>query len=551
MNAEHLLTHFDRIADTPDAIPRLRRFILDLAVRGKLVEEDPNDEPAAELLRRIAAEVTRLKKTGEFHEPKSFVPTKRSGLPFHIPSRWEWVRLIEVARVSYGFAFPANQFNSDRRGMPLIRIRDISSKDTQAHFEGSYDAAYLVKAGDYLVGMDGNFNLRRWAGRDGLLNQRVMRLNGWRCDVVPEFIKLPLQFILDHLHGDTSLTTVKHLSARQVNGIEIPLPPLAEQHRIVAKVDELMALCDRLETARKERETTRNRLAAASLARLSASDPDPAVFQNHAAFTLNNLASFTTRPDQIKVLRQTILNLAVRGKLAPQDPENEPMVERHSGKPECEGLPVNWRWLRLEEFLTENTRNGYSRKPDDAPDGIPILRISAGTTRIDGLVAEEEHKLIGGVSSDVRADYSLISGDLLACRFNGNKEFVGRMKLFKDYLRIQPIYPDKLIRVRVDTLEALPEFVRIAGDSYLVRRQVEAFCATTVGNWGISASKLKKVVFPLPPLAEQHHIVAKVDELMAVCDRLEASLAAGEETRGRLVEAVLWGVLGADGDVAA
>ena len=200
--------------------------------------------------------------------------------------------------------------------------------------------------------------------------------------------------------------------------------------------------------------------------------------------------------------------------------------------------------------MTENTRNGYSRKPDDAPDGIPILRISAGTTRIDGFVAEEEHKLISGISPDIRAKYGLLSGDLLACRFNGNKEFVGRMKLFKDYLGIQPIYPDKLIRVRVNSFEALPEFVRIAAESDLVRQQVEAFCATTVGNWGISASKLKKVIFPLPPLAEQHRIVAKVDELMALCDRLEASLTANDETRERLVQAVLRGALESGRQVA-
>ena len=105
--------------------------------------------------------------------------------------------------------------------------------------------------------------------------------------------------------------------------LPFPLPPLAEQHRIVAKVDELMALCDRLETARKEREATRDRLTAASLARLNAPDPDPAVFQNHAAFALNNLTPLTTRPDQIKALRQTILNLAVRGKLVEQDPKED------------------------------------------------------------------------------------------------------------------------------------------------------------------------------------------------------------------------------------
>jgi type I restriction enzyme S subunit len=157
--------------------------------------------------------------------------------------------------------------------MPLIRIRDISNSDTEAYFEGPYDPAYIVTAGDYLVGMDGDFNLRRWSGPDALLNQRVMRINGWRCGVNPEFLKLPLQFILDHLHGETSLTTVKHLSAKQVNGIELPLPPLAEQHRIVAKVDELMALCDRLEASLASGETTSRRLLDALLAEALAAEP--------------------------------------------------------------------------------------------------------------------------------------------------------------------------------------------------------------------------------------------------------------------------------------
>ena len=105
------------------------------------------------------------------------------------------------------------------------------------------------------------------------------------------------------------------------------IPPVAEQHRIVAKVAELMALCDRLEAARAEREATRDRLAAAALARLNAPDPDRAVFRQHAAAVLDNLTPLTTRRDQIKALRQTILNLAVRGKLVGQDPNDEPASE--------------------------------------------------------------------------------------------------------------------------------------------------------------------------------------------------------------------------------
>lgn len=248
MNADRLLALYDRVTEAPDAAARLRRFVLELAVRGKLVKQEPEDEPATKLLKRVVAERTRLVKAGDFREPRNAIRIIRQELPFTTPEHWVWTRLIDVARTSYGFAFRSSQFNSEKRGMPLIRIRDISNKDTQAYFNGDFDPTYIVRAGDYLVGMDGDFNLRCWRGKDGLLNQRVMRINGWRCNVNPEFIKLPLQMVLNHLHERTSLTTVKHLSAKQVNGIEIPLPPLLEQDRIVAKVDELIDLCNRLET---------------------------------------------------------------------------------------------------------------------------------------------------------------------------------------------------------------------------------------------------------------------------------------------------------------
>ena len=145
----------------------------------------------------------------------------------------------------------------------------------------------------------------------------------------PEFsFRLPLQFVLDYLQlVKTSLTTVKHLSwPNKLNsGSKYRCHPSAEQHRIVAKVDELMAVCDQLDKARAEREVTRDRLMTASLARLN--NPDPETFQDDARFALDALPAMTARTDQIKRLRQTILNLAVRGKLVPQDPKDEPVSE--------------------------------------------------------------------------------------------------------------------------------------------------------------------------------------------------------------------------------
>jgi type I restriction enzyme S subunit len=130
-------------------------------------------------------------------------------------------------------------------------------------------------------------------------------------------------------------TAIPNLSTKQINETAIPLPPLAEQHRIVAKVDELMALCDQLEQARAGREAVRDRLTTASLARLTAPDNDAETFQPHARFALQFLPTLTTRPDQIKTLRQTILNLAVRGKLVAQDAADEaathPPIKSSSG----------------------------------------------------------------------------------------------------------------------------------------------------------------------------------------------------------------------------
>jgi type I restriction enzyme S subunit len=303
-----------------------------------------------------------------------------------------------------------------------------------------------------------------------------------------------------------------------------------------------MALCDQLEVARQQREQCRERLVAASLQRLNQPSNAPETFRSDARFALQVLPSLTSTPAQIKQLRQTILNLAARGKLVEQDP-TESSAETHQKLAHiantCDWIPPSWHSIPLGHLLEEDSRNGYSRKPDDAKGGTPILRISAGTSRPDGLVAEEEFKLISGIDEKTMMLYAIKPGDLLACRFNGNKTHVGRLSLYTGYLEKHFIFPDKLIRIRLSREIAEPEFIRWIAGSDFVRADVESKCATTVGNWGISAGRLKSCYFPLPPLAEQHRIVAKVDELMALCDQLEQQLSQAEQGRRGLLEAVL------------
>ena len=513
------------------------------------MEHSSTDEPASDLSKRIAAEKARLVRAGEFREPRNAIEINRDGLSFVPAAHWAWCRLIEIARPSYGFAFKSSQFNVDKRGMPLIRIRDISKTDTEAYYEGDYDHTYLVRAGDYLVAMDGDFNLRRWQGPEGLLNQRVMCINGWRCDIDPEFVKLPLQMVLDYLHRDTSLTTVKHLSAKQVNGIEIPLPPLAEQRRIVAKVNELTALCDQLEAARADREATRDRLAAASLVRLDAPDPDPAIFRVHAAFALENIAPLTTRLDQIKDLRQTILNLAVRGKPVEQDPKDEPasvLLKRwadkksknRKGRDWSQGVkptdslafeaPSGWEWTTIDQAAHRVTVGHVGQMKDEyVEEGIPFLRsqnVRPNAFRPDGLtfISPEFHRKI--IKS------ALAPGDIVVVR-SGN---VGTACAI----------PEDLPVANCSDLVVIQKPEVVVADYLCFYLNSLASVHVEAGTAGVALThfntkSVATMPLPLSPLAEQHRIVAKVDELMALCDRLEVALTAADTTRQRLLEALL------------
>jgi type I restriction enzyme S subunit len=286
----------------------------------------------------------------------------------------------------------------------------------------------------------------------------------------------------------------------------IPLPPLAEQKRIVAKVDELMALCDRLEAQQQERETRHAALARASLARF-AEAPTPA--------NLNFIfhASYGISPAD---LRKSILTLAVQGKLVPQDAE-----------------PA---FGSLESILAEAPLNGVSKGPTFDKSATEILRISAGTSRGDFYVNEEDLKHVD-LSPDEIEKFQLAPGDLLACRFNGNLHYVGRFSYYQGESGRVQVNPDKLIRFRITTESNCPRYVCFAMNAAPTREAIEAMCATTAGNIGLSARRLKTVKITLPPHAEQRRIAAKVDELMALVDALETQLATARTTATALLAA--------------
>jgi len=168
---------------------------------------------------------------------------------------WERISLSEVATIQNGFAFKSEYFERDN-GMPLIRIRDITKLETEHKFNGAYDENYVVQKGDILIGMDGDFTVSRWQGKDALLNQRVCRIKLKSDGYDEKFLFTCIQPYLDAINAETSSVTVKHLSSRSIEEIPLPLPPLDEQHRIVAKIEELFSELDKgieaLKTSREQ-----------------------------------------------------------------------------------------------------------------------------------------------------------------------------------------------------------------------------------------------------------------------------------------------------------
>jgi type I restriction enzyme S subunit len=578
MTAERLLAQYERIADAPDAIPCLRRFVLDLAVRGKLVTQEAKDEPAQELLKRIAVEKDRLVRAGQIRDKSSLPIVTDNDAPFHVPVSWSWVRLANIIDFSAGRTPSRNDTtfwnNGDHAwvsiadmagGQILTTTKETVSDKARERVFGSEPEL----PGTIIMSFKLTIGKIARLGIPAFHNEAIISIRPHLTDLDAYLFKVLPQFARQ---GDTK-GAIKGatLNRESISNILVPLPPLAEQHRIVAKVDELMALCDRLEAARAEREAARNRLAAASLARLNAPDPDSATFADHARFALNNLAALATRPDQVQQLRQTILNLAVRGKLVPQDPSEEPShrtlarLAQAGGNtkvrrtvPETivtpkelqsEALPLGWclesvamllRTGAIRDLKDGNHGANHPKVSDFSDKGLPFITAAqvSDTGTID---YDEAYKLAGPPLAKLRVGFAE-DGDVIYT----HKGSVGRVALCDRDCVLSP----QTTYYRPDTSVISNGMLRVLLLSDLFRDQVDAVKKQTTRDF-VSIQKQYEFFLRIPPLAEQHRIVAKVDELMALCDRLEASLAAAQTGKSRLLNAVLYEALAETHDQAA
>lgn len=543
-------------------IRKLRELILELAVRGKLVPQDANDEPASALLKRIQAEKARLIAKGKIKKDKSHLPIAENEKPFGLPQGWDWVRLGDVFEMLNGRAFKPTDWIA--KGLPIVRIQNLNNSEAVFNYcdEDCVDDRHIINNGSFLISWSGtpgtSFGAFIWHGGKAALNQHIFSCFQIGQLYFDEFLELAINTRLEELiakaHGGAGL---QHVTKGKLEALTLVLPSIAEQHRIVAKVDELMALCDQLETRHSNATEAHEKLVSHLLATLTQSQNAEDFRANWQRIAAHFDTLFTTEAS-IDVLKQTLLQLAVMGKLVPQDANDEPasaLLKRiHAKKARlvAEGkikkdkplakiaeneklfdIPLNWDRTRLGELTVSGPNNGYSPKPSDVPTDYRCLTLSA-TTR--GFFNADCSKYVD-IDKHTAEKFFLKQGDLLIQRAN-SIDYVGISAIYdcKDDLFI---YPDLMMRMRIST-NVNSRYLHFGLLSENCRSYFKKNATGTQGNMPkINQGTVVNVLIPLPPLLEQHRIVAKVDELMTLCDRLKSRITDASRLQQKLADVLV------------
>ncbi|KAB0519174.1 restriction endonuclease subunit S [Pseudomonas extremorientalis] len=557
------------LAGAPNGIKKLRELILELAVRGKLVPQDPNDEPANKLLKRIAEEKARLVAEGKFKKQKPLTMIYEEAQPFELPAGWKWSSLVQVAFVNprnaatdslevsfVPMTFIGTRFDDQHAQEPRLWGE---VKQGFTHFaEGDIGVAKITPCFENSKACVFS-NLVNGLGA-GTTELHIVRPVTGTLDprYVLAYLKSP-QFLLV---GETKMTGTagqKRLPKDFVEANPFPLPPLAEQHRIVAKVDELMTLCDRLEAQQADAGNAHAQLVQALLDSLTQARDATEFAANWQRLAEHFHTLFTTEPS-IGALKQTLLQLAVMGKLLTQDPSDEPAgelikkIEREKNRQIETGklkrpkqadpidgvnksfqIPTSWEWTRLANITFQIT-DGAHHTPTYIDAGIPFLSVkdmSGGTLDFTAtrFISEEAHELLSKRCHPQR-------GDLLLTKIGttGVPVIVDTDQPFSIFVSVG------LIKAPWDHLNV--NYLQLLIGSPFVKKQ-SADGTEGVGNKNLVLRKIANFLIAIPPLAEQHRIVAKVEELMVFCNQLKTRLTRArqlnEQLASTLVERALAG----------
>lgn len=348
-----------------------------------------------------------------------------------------------------------------------------------------------------------------------------------------------------------------NISKQKIVNFPFPLPPLNEQKRIVAKVDQLMTFCDRLKETIIQRQRQADRLNQSAFSHLQQAETKEEL-QSHLNSILNHFNILCTRKEDVQLLRQTILSLAVQGKLVPQNPNDEPasvllekikaekerLVKEKKIRKEKElppikdeeisyEVPEGWEWTKIGN-ISKLVEYGTSTKASSNHIGVPVLRMN---NIQDGKVIIKDLKYVPANIDDLPRLF-LKKNDILFNRTN-SYELVGKSGLYKGESD-RFTFASYLIRVALPLELVIPEYINYYLNSSVCRiSQIEPNITQQNGQANFNGTKLKNILIPLPPLNEQKRIVAKLDQLMSLCDRLEEQLEQSSKAVEQLLQSVL------------
>ena len=564
-----LLSNLNLLATAPGGVARLRELILTLAVQGKLVPQDPKDEPASELLKKIRAEKDRLITEGKIKRDKPQAEIAEDKLPCQLPKGWAWARLTALGEFCGGKT-PSTQratfWDGDipwitPKDMKQLRLSSSEDKVTQLAVD---DGLILVPPHSVLIVVRSGI-LRRAVPT--AVNEVTTTINqDLKALVLPHpeiatYVQLLIRgfesFILQNL---TKIgTTVESIQFDAFAAQPFPLPPLAEQSRIVTRVEELMRLCDALEAKGQLEATQHAQLVTTLLATLSESETPAQLADNwHRIATHFDL--LLDRPEAVDALEQTILQLAVRGLLVPQDPQDEPastLLRRVSqlkaanvGKTRKSTadelpmvpyqLPKKWTWVQLGDFV-ENMGSGWSPACDEGERSDPTQWAVLRTTAVQiNEFRAREHKVIPSKLSP-RPEIEVKDGDILITRA-GPMNRVG-ISCWVDNTPSRLMLSDKIVRFHSVADEMLPAFIVLALNAGWTKDQIEAAkSGMAASQVNISQSDLRGFWVPVCSKAEQSRIVTRVAQLRRLCADLRQRLSASHSTQAHLAEALVQAV---------
>ncbi len=556
-----LLSNLEILATAPGGVAKLRELILTLAVQGKLVPQDPTDEPASVLLQKIRAEKDRLMAEGKIKRDKPLAEIAEEEKPFELPMGWEWVRLGEIT--NYGTTTKVEKLQPDTWVLDMEDIEKSSGRLLQrlrfAQRPALSDKNCFL-AGDVLYGkLRPYLNKVLVADEDGVCTTEIIP---FRCygDYVPEYFRLVLSspFFLEYVNARSYGMKMPRLGTEDARKSVIPLPPLAEQSRIVTRVEELMRLCDALEAKGRLEAAQHAQLVSTLLGALTASATPEELAENwqRVAQHFDLLAG---RPEAIDALEQTLLQLAVRGLLVPQDPADEPASEllqkirAEKDRLIAEGkikrdkplppitdeekpfeLPVGWEWVRLGEIVLISSGVTLGRKTAiPSPVSLPYLRV-ANVQRWHLNLSSMKEVVI---DQSELARFQLLNGDLLITE-GGDWDKVGRTAIWRDELQTC-LHQNHVFKARGISTVWNPIWAELYLNSAVARAYFASSAKQTTNLASINMTQLKDCAFPVPPLAEQSRIVARVTALRRLCADLRQRLVEREAVQARLAEALV------------